>query len=853
MSEPETDSHSPGSKHSPGERLSAFVRGIMNRFSGIGRRKAFIALAVAASAVPLVIGLALWVVTSQRHAAVSHPPTIADARQAFDAHDDERARWISLALLGTPQIAADQRFWPPLLLGRLAARKAQQLFGNDQVRQYALAARYFAQASRRGLPKSEQAACLLEWGQNLYLAGQIAESVKILEQALHEPGCDTEAARLLLAKALCEQPEPALPAALLQLVEVLKSAKLPAADRDDALELAAQIEFQLGHLPQAIAQLEALSPAEDAKPETRLLRAQVLVAQATAEQTLVGGKPASKPAASWQAARAVLQPLATDITVSDATRSAAGYLIGRCDLGLGQPRAAAEAWTDVHHRHPFAAATLAARFELAELRHREGNDDQAAQLFHEAASQIEEEETENPWLSRDAAKRRIMATHQRLLEQRKFALAMELGKWFEMLCTEDERVQLGAQAHEAWGRHLQAQAEALPPAEAAGAHERAREQRVLAGDDYRHLAQLRFTTRQYGELLWLSAENYSAGHAYTESVAQWRAYLEVELRARRADALLELGRDLLTLGDPEEALLSLDDCIELEPSSVASFEARRLAAEAYLELHDVPRAQAVLEQTLNSEVLKPISQEWRQALMALARLLYHSGRLGEARVRLEEVVQRYPDAPFNVEARYLLATTCWKLTVAPAGAASDSKESAATADAAAAAASSPAAADTPGAPAAAATPTDSAPAAVPVVTVPPVDQLLATAGSQYAAVAATLSHRQEETPLSPWEAALLRNSHFGQGAVLFRQGRYEQAIQAYLAVVNRYYQSPEVLEAYTQIYACYRRLGRAAEARDALVLARAALAQLPPGASFTETTNHSRVQWGELFDTLARL
>ena len=166
----------------------------------------------------------------------------------------------------------------------------------------------------------------------------------------------------------------------------------------------------------------------------------------------------------------------------------------------------------------------------------------------------------------------MFATHQRLLEQRKFALAAELGQWFELLFSEDERLQLSAQTHEAWGRRLQEQADALPPTEALGSHERAREERVMAGDDYGRLAQLRFATREYPQLIWLSAENYQAGHDYAQAVTGWRTYLEVELRVRRAEALLELGRSLLSLGDPEEALLSLDDCIELDPSSVASFE-----------------------------------------------------------------------------------------------------------------------------------------------------------------------------------------------------------------------------------------------------------------------------------------
>jgi tetratricopeptide (TPR) repeat protein len=878
MPQPENGVDVPGSKPSLGERLSAAMRRVPGLPAESNRRTAVIGLVAAASVLPLVVGLALWFATSSRRAAAAQAPTVADARKAFDAADYERARWLSLALGNSPHVPVKDRFWPPLLLGRLAARNAEQSFGNDQIRQSALAARYFAQAARRGLPEDERGPCLLQWGKSLYVAGQPAESAKILQQALSghdEHGANIAEARLLLAKALTEQDKPDLPAALVQLDVLLKPATLPLHQHDRALAMAAEIEFRSGHLPQAIARLDALGKVEAARPDVQLLRGQILAGQAAALNKAAAAKPPAEQAAHWKAALAALQTVSADAVASDATRAAAGYLVGVCYQGLGQPRAAAEAWTDVHHRHPFAAATVAARFELAEQRHRDGNDDQAATLFHEVSQQIEDEEAENPWLGHDEARQRVFRTHQRLLEQHKFALAMELGKWFEMLFTEDERVQLTAQTHEAWGRRLQEQADALPAAEARGSQERAREERLMAGDDYRRLAQLRFTTREYGQLIWLSAENYAAGHAYAEAVAQWRAYLDIELRLRRGEALLELGRALLTLGDPEEALLSLDDCIELEPASVASFEARRLSAEAYLELQDPAKAQAVLEQTLNSEVLKPVSQEWRQALMALARLLYQSGRLPEARVRLEEVVRRYPDAPFTIEARYLLATTCWKLALAASAAAgeADAPGAAEAAVAANSSAKSPAAAPsltptpapelapTPApdaAPATAAGAEPALPEAAPVepvqtVAVPPANQLLTTAVSQYASVAETLARRQEESPLPVWDAALLRNSYFGQGAVLYRQGRYEQAIQAYLAVVNRYYAAPEVLEAYAQIYACYRRLGKATEARDALLLARAALDQLPADAPFDETTNHSRQQWRELFDTFAKL
>ena len=57
----------------------------------------------------------------------------------------------------------------------------------------------------------------------------------------------------------------------------------------------------------------------------------------------------------------------------------------------------------------------------------------------------------------------------------------------------------------------------------------------------------------------------------------------------------------------------------------------------------------------------------------------------------------------------------------------------------------------------------------------------------------------------------VRNGRIGiSGSVLFDLGRYEEAIQAYLAVANRYQDSPEVLGAYVEMARSYRRLRFAA-------------------------------------------
>ena len=111
----------------------------------------------------------------------------------------------------------------------------------------------------------------------------------------------------------------------------------------------------------------------------------------------------------------------------------------------------------------------------------------------------------------------------------------------------------------------------------------------------------------------------------------------------------------------------------------------------------------------------------------------------------------------------------------------------------------------------------------------------------------------DEAEPTAWQQSLLRNTYFGRGAVLYQLGRFEPAIQAYLAIINRYQNSAEVLEAYVQIFACYRRLNQPAEARNALQLARAALSRLPTEISFARTTNYSRSQWEQFLESLATL
>ena len=88
---------------------------------------------------------------------------------------------------------------------------------------------------------------------------------------------------------------------------------------------------------------------------------------------------------------------------------------------------------------------------------------------------------------------------------------------------------------------------------------------------------------------------------------------------------------------------------------MAVYRAKLLASRAALNLGDLKQAETLLRENLNGEQLTPASKEWRDSLFALAEFLHRTSRDREAIPLLQESLQRYPDAPQAIVARYLLA------------------------------------------------------------------------------------------------------------------------------------------------------------------------------------------------------
>jgi tetratricopeptide (TPR) repeat protein len=99
---------------------------------------------------------------------------------------------------------------------------------------------------------------------------------------------------------------------------------------------------------------------------------------------------------------------------------------------------------------------------------------------------------------------------------------------------------------------------------------------------------------------------------------------------------------------------------------------------------------------------------------------------------------------------------------------------------------------------------------------------------------------------------LLRNSFFGEADLYFNEEEYEEALIAYTDAANRFINEPESLEARKQIALCQRKLGRIADCRRSLELARDSLQRIPADqdAKFKAVTPHDRAGWDRYLTAL---
>lgn len=808
------------SQPSPAPRFAALGE-IARRVGNwaMGHRK--LALLAALAALTTLVGIIAVVVflrPGHRDGAGRVDP--AAVLSALDAGNYEEARRLATILQHQDTLPPEAWGVASYALGVVEARQAEQALGATQRDLYLIAARYLDEARDRGFPRHRQEAAILLLGKCLYSSGQFTASRSVLEEALKQNPREKANIHRLLAGAYLNGAKPLFQKALAHNALALGDSTLSADARNEVLLQRVEILVRMGKHADALAALDRLPAGVRQRPEALLLRGWSLAEEA---RKLADAKGPPKAAAEsrrrLQAALGALRAAQTRDTLASHVSGPAMYLIGVCLDLSGDAKAALEQFRHTIRQHGGSAEALAAGLRSAELLRRLGRHREALAAYREVLTAAGVMDTySNPWVSWDDLRRRVLEAYRSFCDQRDFAAALQLAMLRSSLFTQVLTLQLAAEAYQAWGRNLIAQAEAQPDRKAAPLLRRGRELLRRAGSCHAQLAQLHLADREYADDLWNAAEAYLQGQDFQAAVKVLREYLKNESRRRYCQALVNLAEALLAVGRVDEALASLRECIQAHPRDPASFRARLLASKAYLEKGQYQAAKKLLAENLRGDLLAPESVEWRDSLLELGRVLYSEGRFSEALGPLEEAAARYPDSPQTAECRYL-AAGCHRLRARQLQEQSYKER------------------------------------------LPSVRQAhdqhrseaLQSALQRYESLRDDLDRRRAQRELGPLEEAILRNCVLFIGAALYELGRYEASAEASLAAANRYYGEPASLEAYVQAARAFRRMGRTNQARTAIDQAKVALARIKDGPRFVETTNYSKQQWAEVLDRLATL
>lgn len=789
-------------------------------WAAANRLKAALLAAGGAASILAVALATLWLSGPSVEASRA---AMAMALERLDAGALRDAQDIARRLQEHGALPPEELGGPLFVLGAAAALEAEEILGRERRNVYRVGARYLEEARNRGFPEGRHLQGLILLGCCLFEAGEIPASRPVLREAL-EVADEPHQRRMLmqmLAAAYLADANPQYQDALAFNRLYLDEPHLPEDVLAEGLVERARILLGMGRIEECIETLDALPPRPANLADALVVRGEVLLREARSLREAAEEHPENLDQAAARYAEAIevlRETQARDTLAQQATRKAM-YLVGLCQMEMGERRAALEQFRRTSTRFPGTPEAFAAEFREGELLLDAGQQAEAVGAFRRVLETVERpEHYSNPWIALDELRRQMLVHFQRLLEGGNFGPCLELSRFFHPLFPRARALELSAETYARWGETLLAEADRLPPSAATEPRRQGREQLRRAGQVHGRLARLRIVTGAYTDDLWNAAECYMAGHDFRTAARMLDEYLRNVSHRRHPRALLYLGEAMLAMNRPQEALEALTQCIEFYPRDAAAFRARIVASRACREAGETERAAALLEENLTGDFLTPASLEWRNSLFERGELLFAEGEYEKAVERLSEAVARYPQAPQADLARYLVARAhLVRARQTRASLRDDLIER------------------------------------TRIVRLREMESRLEAALDGFRELRDALHQRREPHELDDLEAALLRNATFLVGNCLFELGDYEEAVKEYSITVNRYQNEPEVLEAYLQMSRAYHRLERPFEARGALEQAKVVLGRIRPDADFLATTNYDRRQWSELLDRLSLL
>ncbi|WP_425398286.1 tetratricopeptide repeat protein [Aeoliella sp.] len=800
----------PSNDEAPAERPSLIARinalrdwASANRLRAVGVSVGLLALVVAT--------VATWLYLAALTVS-SGTPTLQQALDAYDAGEFEEARLRVVRMTESGDLMPDEYGGPLFVLGAVKAAEAEQQWSAVlRQTQFMIASKYLQEAKAVGFPEDRKNEGNTLLGRALIESGDNRAGLDVLEGALQVEGADQSQLHLTLASAYVLADPPEYNSALNHLDTALDDVELTGEPRVTALLARVNALAKLARFNEARATLQAI-PAGDMTPSQLAIAAGQIDIDELRRQLGANINPDFKPTKLLDAVQASIEKLKR-ISPADPYAEEAMYLSGVAYGHIGDTNNAIRQFERVRKLFSSSPIGIAASVVEGDLYREQKRDNaQALTAYRRSLSVLDAPSAyRNQYLPLPELRQRMLAAHSDFLAHDDFPAAMTLVEQLDALLGKTKQVELLAETNAEWGRHL------LQKAMEAGVEpvKLRREGRVRlreAGIGYEQLAERHFATEEYTNAVWKSAECHLGGQSYTSAVRMLNEYLRNEPVQRNAQALLRLGQAHLALGEPADGIFALEECIELHPQDAAVFRSRLDCAKAYRDEGKAREAEQLLLANLHSSGLTPQSEEWRDSLFELGRLLHDDGKYEEAIDRLAEAVERDIDTRKARLANYLIAESYRRAAEGPLA----ELEKAKTAN-------------------------------ERESSTREVQRYLTEALYHYEQVRVEIAN---SNTVSLLDRAMLRNCYMFKGSVLFDLGRVERSPERFKAAIDEYsnvstlYQNePFVLETFVQIANCQRRLQEPVKARLNIDQALQLLAQLPPDADFLATTNFTRSQW----------
>jgi TolA-binding protein len=685
-----------------------------------------------------------------------------------------------------------------LLAGGVYQAKAEKLSGKEAVEAWRQARLHLEQADRLGVPEADRPRLTYRLARSWFFTGEnLQRVIEALTEAVATGADDPAEGYDLLARAYLRLAPPDLERALQANKKLLDLPTVKEEVLAPARLLRGELLLQLAQPGEARNVLAFVKP-----PDPPVMVRQALYLRARSYQD---EEQWAEAVEQWKALLAE-----KDLQPPDQGRYL--YQLGVCHRHLEELGEAAAVWEQATSK-PAGEDAQAAAASLAELRLFGPSPQLALPAFERAVQDLKKpEDWQNALI--DLARVRELFEHGCQIYQNtgRYELSMQLALLYERLAPPGVAPNLFAQAAEAEAR--------LKACEAGGiknevprrlAEEVAHGLFRQAARQYEAAAAAATAPAEQGERLWRAAACYLHGAEPASSLPILEHCLQLGQPADRLDeAWYRIGQARQAVGQQDEALTAFDQCLKIRVSGTYAYRARYQLALACITQGETDKAAEHLELNLKLLQAEPDHETEEKCLFELGGLLYRRKDYAMAQVRLELGLERYPNGPRALLARFELGECYY-------GLAQNEHEALVRVEK---------------------TSTDAR-----AHHLAQYQHWLAKADDAYEGLMRLLEKRLEGGTLTAEEDWLLRQTSFAAAQCRFLRGQYTQALELYEVLVNRYQHQVECLHALAGIIqACYAQRNTE-KVKATLLRVRAALNEMDDSAF--KNSRWTRREWEE--------